>query len=43
MLQTEGDDGCFQTEDTYIGNGRKFLHSYTGFIFILSLMILFND
>lgn len=43
MLQTEGDDGYFQTEETDIGSGRKFLQSYTGFIFILNPMILFND
>lgn len=46
MLQEgahEGDDGCFQSEDTDIGNGKTFLHSYIGFIFILSPMILFND
>jgi len=36
-------DIFIHTEDTDIGNGIKFLHSYTGFSFILSPMILFND
>lgn len=36
-------DVFIHTEDTYIGNWIKFLHSYAGFTFILSPMILFND
>lgn len=31
------------TEDTDVGNGIKFLHSYTEFTFILSARNLFND